>query len=56
VKDLGSQIDNWDLRLNSRRSTLERTYSALEVQLSNMNAQSAWLTAQVESLNASKSK
>jgi flagellar hook-associated protein 2 len=55
VKDLGSQIDNWDLRLNSRRSTLERTYSALEVQLSNMNAQSAWLTAQVESLNASKS-
>ncbi|WP_241993094.1 flagellar filament capping protein FliD [Cryobacterium frigoriphilum] len=55
VKDLGTQIDNWDLRLTSRRSSLERTYASLEVQLSNMNAQSAWLTAQVESLNASKS-
>ena len=55
VKDLGTQIDSWDLRLTSRRAGLERTYAALEVQLSNMNAQSAWLTAQVESLNASKS-
>ncbi|MFC5930080.1 flagellar hook-associated protein [Cryobacterium melibiosiphilum] len=55
VKSLGTQIDSWDLRLTSRRSSLERTYASLEVQLSNMNAQSAWLTAQVESLNASKS-
>jgi flagellar hook-associated protein 2 len=53
VKSLGTQIDNWDLRLASRRSTLERTYASLEVQLSNMNAQSAWLTSQVEGLNSS---
>jgi len=56
VKSLGTQIENWDLRLNSRRTSLERTYAALEVQLSNMNAQSAWLTSQVEGLNASKAK
>ncbi|WP_104178625.1 flagellar filament capping protein FliD [Cryobacterium sp. Y50] len=53
VKSLGTQIDSWDVRLASRRSTLERTYSAMEVQLSNMNAQSAWLTAQVSSLTNS---
>jgi flagellar hook-associated protein 2 len=56
VKSLGTQIDSWDLRLASRRSTLERTYAAMEVQLSNMNAQSAWLTAQVSALTSSTSK
>ena len=56
VKSLGTQIDSWDVRLASRRSTLERTYSAMEVQLSNMNAQSAWLTAQVSSLTSSTTK
>ncbi|WP_104130647.1 flagellar filament capping protein FliD [Cryobacterium sp. N21] len=56
VKSLGTQIDNWDLRLTSRRSTLERTYASLEVQLSNMNAQSAWLTAQVDGLNSANGK
>ncbi|WP_104201361.1 flagellar filament capping protein FliD [Cryobacterium sp. Y29] len=56
VKSLGTQIESWDVRLASRRSTLERTYSAMEVQLSNMNAQSAWLTAQVEGLSSSNGK
>ncbi|TFB66317.1 flagellar filament capping protein FliD [Cryobacterium sp. Hz9] len=56
VKSLGTQIDSWDLRLASRRSTLERTYAAMEVQLSNMNAQSAWLTAQVSGLNSANGK
>ncbi|TFD65284.1 flagellar filament capping protein FliD [Cryobacterium ruanii] len=56
VKSLGTQIDNWDLRLTSRRATLERTYASLEVQLSNMNAQSAWLTAQVDGLNSANGK
>ena len=36
--------------------TLERTYASLEVQLSNMNAQSAWLTAQVDGLNSANGK
>ncbi|KGJ79502.1 flagellar hook-associated protein [Cryobacterium roopkundense] len=55
VKDLGNQITDWDRRLASRRSTLERTYSGLEVQLSAMNSQSAWLTSQLSALTNSKS-
>jgi len=55
VKDLGNQITDWDRRLASRRATLERTYSGLEVQLSKMNAQSAWLTSQLAALPTSTS-
>lgn len=50
VKDLGNRIADWDLRLASRKSSLERTYAALEVQLSNMNSQSSWLSAQIAGL------
>jgi flagellar hook-associated protein 2 len=50
VKDLGNQIDDWDRRLSSRRTTLERTYSALEVALSNLNSQSSYLTSQLAGL------
>ncbi|MCU1442272.1 MAG: flagellar cap protein, partial [Cryobacterium sp.] len=50
VKDLGNQIDDWDRRLSSRRVTLERTYSALEVALSNLNSQSSYLTSQLAGL------
>ncbi len=55
VGQLSNQIDNWDTRLATRRATLERTYAALEVQLSTMNAQSAWLASQVNSLPKMKS-
>ncbi|MDH6237285.1 flagellar filament capping protein FliD [Cryobacterium sp. CG_9.6] len=55
VKDLGNQITDWDRRLASRRDTLERTYSGLEVQLSAMNSQSAWLTSQLSALPTSMS-
>jgi len=55
VKNLGDQINDWDRRLASRRSTLERTYSGLEVQLSGMKAQSAWLTSQLAALPTSTS-
>lgn len=48
--DLAAQITDWDRRLASRRSTLERTYAALEVQLSSLNAQSAWLSSQLATL------
>ncbi len=53
VKNLSDQVDNWDTRLALRRTTLERTYSSLEVSLSNINAQASWLTSQLESLSAS---
>ncbi|MFP3715022.1 flagellar filament capping protein FliD [Puerhibacterium sp. TATVAM-FAB25] len=53
VKDLGEQIAAWDLRLEQRREGLQRTYSALEVTLSNLQAQSSWLASQLSSLSAS---
>jgi flagellar hook-associated protein 2 len=55
VKGLGLQIDDWDRRLTSRRSTLERTYSALEVQLSRLNSQQSYMLSQLAGLsNSSK--
>lgn len=50
VTDYGRQIDNWDTRLESRRATLQATYSALEVTLSNLQSQSSWLAGQLASL------
>lgn len=50
VDDMGKQIEDWDLRLELRRSTLQNTYSQLEVTLSNLNAQSSWLSGQLASL------
>lgn len=52
VTDYGKQIENWDLRLELRRTTLEKQYAALEVALSNMQAQQAWLTSQLDQLSA----
>ena len=50
VKDMATQIENWDRRLDVRRSGLQATYSALEVALSNLNSQSSWLSGQLASL------
>ena len=55
VRDLGDRIEDWTRRLDMRRSSLERTYSALEVQLSNLNSQSTWLSGQIASLSGSGS-
>lgn len=55
VKDYGTQIESWDVRLALRRAALEKTYAALEVSLSNLNAQSSWLTSQLDSLSANSS-
>lgn len=55
VKSLGDQVSAWDIRLASRKTTLERTYSAMEVLLSNMKAQSSALTSQLSSLSTSGS-
>jgi flagellar hook-associated protein 2 len=53
LSTLDDQISNWDVRLASQRAGLERTYSALEVSLSNLQAQSSWLTSQLAALTAS---
>ncbi len=50
VRDLANRISDWDTRLESRKATLQRTYSGLEVALSNMQAQQSWLTAQLGGL------
>lgn len=55
LKSLGDQIDDWDVRLASQRTGLERVYSALEVSLSNLQAQSSWLTSQLAALSSASS-
>jgi flagellar hook-associated protein 2 len=50
VKNLNTQAESWDQRLEKRQATLERTYSALEVRMSALNSQSTWLSSQLSSL------
>ena len=52
AKDFTEQIADWDDRLEMRRTTLQRTYSALEVALSGMKAQSSWLSSQLGGLSS----
>ncbi|MET1042652.1 MAG: flagellar filament capping protein FliD [Microbacteriaceae bacterium] len=50
VDDMKDRIDTWDRQLGKRRATLQRTYAALEVQLSALNSQSSWLSSQLAAL------
>lgn len=52
VRDLTDRISDWDTRLESRKATLQRTYSGLEVALSGMKAQQAWLSSQLAGLSS----
>jgi flagellar hook-associated protein 2 len=52
VRDLADRISDWDTRLASRKATLQRTYSGLEVALSNMKAQQTWLSSQLAGLSS----
>lgn len=56
VRDLGTQIESWDRRLELRRASLQRTYAALEVTLSNLQGQSSWLAGQLAGLSANWQK
>lgn len=53
VTRFSDQVLDWDRRLASRRATLEKTYAAMEVQLSALNSQSSWLSSQLSSLPTS---
>lgn len=55
LKSLNDEIGDWDVRLAAQRAGLETTYSALEVTLSNMKAQSSWLESQLSALGTGKS-
>ena len=50
IKNLDNQVAAWDVRLDNKRTTLERTYSALEVAMQNMQSQQQWLAGQLASL------
>ncbi|MGF1660907.1 MAG: flagellar filament capping protein FliD [Kineosporiaceae bacterium] len=52
-RDLQTQIDNWDRRLELRRATLERQFSGMEVALSRLQSQQSWLAGQLGQLNGS---
>jgi flagellar hook-associated protein 2 len=50
VTDLNRQVESWDRRLELRRTSLQRQFSALEVALSSMQQQSSWLAGQLAGL------
>jgi flagellar hook-associated protein 2 len=54
IKDLGSQISNWDDRLAAREALLKRQYANLETALGKLKDQSSWLAGQLASLPTSK--
>lgn len=55
-KRLDNQILEWDRRLDSREATLKKIYSALEVQLSNLNSQQSYLASQLAALPTQEKK
>ncbi len=55
IDRLNDSIESWDQRLELRRTTLTRQFTALETALSRMNSQSSWLAGQISSLSTSSS-
>ncbi|WP_298461665.1 flagellar filament capping protein FliD [uncultured Cellulomonas sp.] len=51
-KNLSQQVSDWDRRLEVRRAGLQATFTAMEVGLSGLQAQSSWLSGQISSLMA----
>ena len=46
-------IAQWDIRLELKRTTLQRQFTALETALNQMNSQSSWLASQINALSSS---
>jgi flagellar hook-associated protein 2 len=51
VKNLAGQVSVWTDRLAAREAILKSTYAALEVTMGQLNATSAYLTSQLNSMN-----
>ncbi|GAA2516255.1 flagellar filament capping protein FliD [Pilimelia columellifera] len=51
IGDLNDLVASWDLRLETRRTTLSRQFNAMEVALGKMKSQSSWLSGQLSSLS-----
>ncbi|SDH36829.1 flagellar filament capping protein FliD [Microbacterium sp. 77mftsu3.1] len=52
VRAMKKQVESWDVRLEQRKASLQRTYSSLETMMSRMQSQSGFLSAQMNSLPA----
>lgn len=52
IERLEDRISDWDARLELRRTTLARQYTALDTALSQLNSQSSWLSSQLGSLSS----
>lgn len=50
VTEYGKQIESWDIRLAQRRESLTKMYTAMEIALSNLQAQGSQLASQLGSL------
>jgi flagellar hook-associated protein 2 len=50
IDNLTSQISNWDVRLATKRTALQKQYSDLEVSLGKLKNQSSWLSGQLAGL------
>ncbi|HYF71432.1 MAG TPA: flagellar filament capping protein FliD [Nocardioides sp.] len=50
IERLTKSISDWDDRLELRRTSLERTYTALETALNGLQSQGSWLAGQIASL------
>lgn len=50
INGLNDQVSAWDIRLESRRTALQRQFSNLEVALGKMKQQSSWLAGQLAGL------
>ncbi|THJ65054.1 hypothetical protein E8P82_13065 [Arthrobacter echini] len=50
VRSMNDRVASWELSLDKRRATLERTYAALEVQLSRLQSQGDWLSSQLANI------
>lgn len=50
IERLTKSISDWDDRLELRRKSLERTYTALETALNGLQSQGNWLAGQIASL------
>lgn len=50
IDRITQQIENWDVRLASRKLALQKTYSNLETALGKLNNQSNWLAGQLSGL------
>ena len=55
ITSLQKSIDNWTDRLELRRTTMTRQFTAMETALSKMQSQSDWLASQISSLSSNSS-